>query len=88
VVSRAKGVAQRTFMGKELYEEWRFTANILPKPQIVPGTEILVRASVEFLGKPFPRGLKAPGLGAGTDPTDLSGGNVPSDLFDDEEDDG
>jgi hypothetical protein len=87
VVSRSKGVASRIFLGKDSYKEWRFTANILPKPRIVPGTQIVVRGNVEWIGKPFPRGLKPQGLPADGS-QDLVGGDTPRDLFDDEEDDG
>lgn len=87
VVSRAKGVATRTFLGKDSYEEWRFTANILPQPRIVPGTGVVVRGNVELIGKPFPRGLQPQGLSPGGADA-LAGGDVPRDLFDDEEDDG
>lgn len=87
VVSRKKGLSIRTFMGKELYTEWRFTANILPKPQVVPGTETVKRGSVANLGKPFPRGLQPVGL-APEGGTDLAGGAAPKDAFEDEGDDG
>ncbi|MCZ6507052.1 MAG: type II secretion system protein [Acidobacteria bacterium] len=87
VVSRAEGTASRTFMGKGRYQEWRFTANILPKPRIVPGTEIVVRGSVELIGKPFPRGLQPRGLSP-DGAQNLAGGDTPGDLFDDEEGDG
>ena len=86
VVSRQKGQAARTFMGKERYEEWRFTAAILPKPQVVPGSALVKRGNVENLGKPFPRGLKPTGLTP--DGANLAGGDTPEDLFDDEGDDG
>jgi len=86
VVSRQKGIATRTFMGKDLYQEWRFTANILPKPQVVPGTEIVKGADVTNLGKPFPRGLQPVGLAP--QETDVSTGRAPEDLFEDEGDDG
>jgi len=87
VVTRQKGKSLRSFLGKDSYEEWRFTANILPTPKVVPGTEIVASGSVENLGKPFPRGLTPQGVAAGAE--SLAGGNSPRDLFgDDDEDDG
>jgi type II secretory pathway pseudopilin PulG len=73
VVSRKKGVGLRTFLGLESYEQWRFTPDMLPKALVIPGTQIVVRASVEDLGKPFPRGLQPPGF-ANQDAADLARG--------------
>jgi type II secretory pathway pseudopilin PulG len=88
VATRKKGQAIRTFLGKNRYEEWRFTVGILPKPQVVPGTEIIVRGSVENLGKPFPFGLQAQALETlGGDGEDLAGDGGLRDLFDDEDED-
>lgn len=86
VVSRKKGTSMRTFLGKDRYEEWRFTADIIPQPKIVPGTEVIAHTNVENLGKPFPRGLAPQGLTALDDA--VAGGDNPRDLFDDDEDDG
>ncbi len=87
VVTRKKGKAIRTFLGKTRYEEWRFTVGILPKPQVIPGTEIIVRGSVENLGKPFPFGLQAQALETLGDAEDLAGGDGLRNLFDDEDED-
>lgn len=87
VVSRKKGVATRTFLGKGQYEEWRFTADILPKPQVIPGTSLIMGGNVTDLGKPFPYGL-VPATGQAPQGGDLAGGDSPDDLFDDEGDDG
>jgi type II secretory pathway pseudopilin PulG len=79
VVSREKGAAVRTFLGEDSYQQWRFTPSILPKPQVIPGTEIVVRASVENLGKPFPRGLQPAGFPGGDPAEDLARGTAPGD---------
>lgn len=86
VVSRQKGLATRTFLGKDIYTEWRFTANIIPTPQVVPGTDLIKGGSVLNLGKPFPRGLQPVGLAPQSE--DLASGRAPSDAFDDDGDDG
>ncbi len=89
VVSRSKESSVRAFMGKERYSEWRFTAQMLPQPAIVPGTGLVASASVERLGRPFPPGIQPqPGAAPGTEPADLDSGSAPSDLFDAERDDG
>jgi type II secretory pathway pseudopilin PulG len=88
VVSRKKGVATRTFLGNDHYEKWRFTADILPKPMVIPGSEMVSGGSVENLGKPFPRGLQPVGLAPQGGETNLVGGEGPTDAFDDEGDDG
>lgn len=77
VVSRKQGVGLRTFLGEERYEAWRFTPNILPRPQVVPGIDMVVRANVEDLGKPFPRGLQPVGFTTGDPGTDLAQGDAP-----------
>lgn len=87
VVTRHQGQSLRTFLGKDSYQEWRFTANILPTPKVVPGTEIVASGSVENLGKPFPRGLTPQGL-AGDGGEGLAGGDAPRDLFGDDDEDG
>lgn len=87
VATRKKGQAIRTFLGKNRYEEWRFTAALLPQPQVIPGTEIIARGSVENLGKPFPFGLQAQALQVLGDGEDLVGDGGPRDLFDDDEED-
>lgn len=84
VVSRKKGVAARYFLGKELYQEWRFTANILPKPQVLPDSNVVKRGTVTDLGKAFPRGLTPPAVTP--QGSDLAGGLAPSDSFEDEDD--
>lgn len=79
VVSSKKGSGLRSFLGKELYQEWRFTPDILPRPQVIPGTEIVVRAGVEDVGKPFPRGLQPQGFTTGDPAAGLVPGGAPGD---------
>ncbi len=87
VVSRSKESSIRTFMGKDRYAEWRFTATMLPKPAIVPGTTLVARSNVEWLGRAFPPGIEpAAGTGVGGQPADVGNAGGPRDLFDDEED--
>ena len=88
VVSRKKGVATRIFLGKDRYEQWRFTADILPKPVVIPGSEIISGGSVETLGKPFPRGLQPVGIGPQGDAPEIMGGEGATDAFEQEGDDG
>jgi len=86
VVSRKKGAAARLFLGEDNYSDWRFTVNILPKPQLIPGTELVARANVESLGRGFALGLQPKGI-----PTDraedLNEAGGLTDLFDDDGDD-
>jgi len=86
VVSRKKGAGIRTFRGKYRYQDWRFTADILPVPRIVPGTDLIQSGSVANLGKPFPRGLDP--SGPALEASDDLGGRAPVDSFSDTGDDG
>ena len=62
-----RGESLRKFFGKNKYEEWTFTAELIQPPVTAPGRP-LPRISDDWLGKSFPDGL-APMLGAGAGPT-------------------
>lgn len=57
----------RTFFGSTQYDQWQFTANILPAVSILPGNSNLTRANSYWVGRPFPEGL-APQQGRGPQP--------------------
>ena len=83
VVSRSKRQSIRTFLDKDVYSEWRFTATMLPQPALIPGATQVASASVENFGRPFPPGVKPQaGTGLGGEAAELSGGSAPTNLFD------
>jgi type II secretory pathway pseudopilin PulG len=51
-----RGDSLRKFFGKEKYEEWTFTAELITPPVTAPDRP-LPRISAEWLGKSFPDGL-------------------------------
>jgi type II secretory pathway pseudopilin PulG len=57
----------RTFFGSTEYNQWQFTANILPAVSILPGNANLTRANSYWVGRPFPEGL-SPQQGGGPQP--------------------
>ena len=76
------GDSLRKFFGKNKYEEWTFTAELITPPVTAPGRP-LPRVGDDWLGKSFPDGL-SPMLGSGTGPnapgkpgTDLGGAGGP-----------
>ena len=62
-----QGESLRKFFGKDKYEEWTFTAELITPPVTAPGRP-LPRVSDDWLGKSFPDGL-TPMLGSGAGPT-------------------
>jgi type II secretory pathway pseudopilin PulG len=62
-----QGESLREFFGKNKYEEWTFTAELIAAPVTAPGRP-LPRISDDWLGKSFPDGL-TPMLGSGSGPT-------------------
>jgi type II secretory pathway pseudopilin PulG len=58
-----RGESLRKFFGKDKYEEWTFTAELITPPVTAPGRP-LPRVTDRWLGKSFPDGL-APMLGSG-----------------------
>ncbi len=84
VFSKAKGAAIILFLGEEVYKDWRFTPEILPKPVVSADGEILSRANAAFVGRPFLYGLAPAGLSALTD-EDLTPSGGATDVFGDEE---
>jgi type II secretory pathway pseudopilin PulG len=70
VQSRSTETGARTFMGSEQYNEWQFTADLIPVPAVVPGSLNILRANSDSVGKSFPPGLEpkqgtAPGSAKG-----------------------
>ena len=68
VHSRSTDIGARTFLGSEAYNEWQFTAELLPVPAVVPGSLNILRANSDSVGRSFPPGLEpkqgtAPGSG-------------------------
>jgi type II secretory pathway pseudopilin PulG len=57
----------KSFFGSTEYNQWQFTANILPAVSILPGNANLTRANSDWVGRPFPAGL-APQQGGGPEP--------------------
>jgi hypothetical protein len=57
----------KTFFGSTQYNEWLFTANILPGVSILPGNANLTRANSKWVGRPYPEGL-SPQQGGGPQP--------------------
>lgn len=57
----------KTFFGTKQYNQWQFTANLLPAVSILPGNANLTRANSDWVGRPFPEGL-APQQGRGPEP--------------------
>jgi type II secretory pathway pseudopilin PulG len=77
-----RGESLRKFFGKDKYEEWTFTAELITPPVTAPGRP-LPRVSDDWLGKSFPDGL-TPMLGSGAGPggpgkpgTELGGAGKP-----------
>ena len=62
-----QGESLRKFFGKDKYEEWTFTAELITAPVTAPGRP-LPRISDDWLGKSFPDGL-TPMVGSGSGPT-------------------
>jgi type II secretory pathway pseudopilin PulG len=76
------GDSLRKFFGKDKYEEWTFTVELITPPVTAPGRP-LPRVSDSWLGKSFPDGL-SPMLGSGgginapgTPGTELGGAGKP-----------
>ena len=57
----------RSFFGSTQYNQWLFTANIVPAVSILPGNTNLTRANSHWVGRPYPEGL-APQQGGGPQP--------------------
>lgn len=57
----------RTFFGSTEYNQWQFTANIVPAVSILPGNTNLTRANSYWVGRAYPEGL-APQQGGGPQP--------------------
>jgi hypothetical protein len=84
-----RGESLRKFFGKDKYEEWTFTAELITPPVTAPGRP-LPRVTDRWLGKSFPDGL-APMLGSGggvntpgvpgTPGTELGGAGKPGQPF-------
>lgn len=62
--------AIKDYFGGGKYSDWRFTADVLPVPAVVPGTLNVSRANSRWVGRPFPRQLGPVG---GTAPSTAQG---------------
>jgi type II secretory pathway pseudopilin PulG len=77
-----RGESLRKFFGKDKYEEWTFTAELITPPVTAPGRP-LPRVTDRWLGKSFPDGLAPmPGPGGGINTpgapgTELGGAGKP-----------
>ena len=67
VHSRSTESSMKLFFGAGQYSAWKFTADLLPVPVVVPGTENLPRATSAWVGKPLPENL-GPLQGGGLQP--------------------
>lgn len=85
VFSRAKGVATILFQGEEVYKEWRFTPELLPKPVVSADGELVTRANAETVGRTFLYGLAPGGLSA-LEPDELAPSGGATDVFGEDED--
>lgn len=63
--------AIKTFLGGGKYGDWRFTVEILPTAQVLPGSLIPVRANSRWVGRPFPPDL-APAQGSAPEPAEVA----------------
>ena len=64
VKSRAKDESLRQFMGGSSYDNWLFTAELIPVPVTVPDTLLVPRPTSDWIGKPFRQGIEAQQGGA------------------------
>lgn len=58
VHSLSQDKALRSFVGGDSYNQWLFTANMLPAAAVMPGSLSVPRPTSEWIGKPFPPGLE------------------------------
>ncbi len=86
VFSRAKGAATILFAGEDVYKEWRFTPELLPKPVVGAAGDLVTRANAAWVGRPFLYGLAPAGLSA-LEEEDLPTSGGALDVFGEDEDD-
>ncbi|MGH9464580.1 MAG: type II secretion system protein, partial [Thermoanaerobaculia bacterium] len=86
VFSRSKGAATILFGGEDVYKEWRFTPELLPKPIVGAAGDIVTRANAATVGRSFLYGLAPAGLSA-LEPDELTPSGGATDVFGDGEED-
>ncbi len=84
VFSRASDAATILFLGEEVYKEWRFTPELLPKPIVGAAGDLVTRANASTVGRSFLYGLAPAGLSALED-EELTPSGGATDVFADEE---
>jgi type II secretory pathway pseudopilin PulG len=74
VHSRSKGDAIKVFFGREKYEDWQFTVDLVLAPEGLGGLDPMPRINARWIGRPFrvsPPGQGQPG-GTGLPPSDMT----------------
>jgi type II secretory pathway pseudopilin PulG len=64
VVSKSHKESIKTLFGQNHYNDWRFTADVLPGPSVGPGGRVFRTANATWIGRPFRQNLAQPGAAA------------------------
>ncbi len=70
VSSLSEDGSARSFMGGSSYSSWKFTADLIPVPVVIPDTLLVPRPTSDWIGKPFREDLQ-PKQGSGPPGRDL-----------------